>query len=66
MIDLYQSDSKGKVWEAKRNYPKTKAPPSSVKHGGVGVMVWACMAATGAVSIAFFDNAAIDSSSIMN
>ena len=42
--------------EVKRNFLRTKAPPSSVNHGSGVVIGWACMAVTGADSLAFIDN----------
>ena len=37
-----------------------------VKHGGVSVMVWACMAANGTGSLVFIDDVTADKSSRMN
>ena len=50
--------------EAKKNSQKSKAPASSVKHGGGTVIVWTCMAATGAGSLVFINNAASNCSNI--
>ncbi len=46
------------------NVPKHTA--SSVKHGGSGVMAWACMAASGAGPLNFTDDLMYDDSSRMN
>jgi len=42
-------------WESAQD-PKHSS--SSAEHGGGGVMVWACMAATGAGSLIFTDDGA--------
>ncbi len=46
------------------NYPKHTA--SSVKHGGGGVMAWACMAVSGTGPLNFTDDLMCDDSSRMN
>ena len=46
------------------NDPKHTA--SSVKHGGGGVMAWACMAASGTGPLNFTDDLMYDDSSRMN
>jgi len=51
-MNLHQSDGKKKV----QSSPKQSS--SSVKHGGGGVMVWACMAATGTGALIFTDDGA--------
>ena len=43
-----------------------KYTTSSVKHGGVSVMAWACMAANGTGSLVFIDDVTADKSSRMN
>ena len=39
-INLYQSDGKSKVRRREGTAQDPKHTPSSVKHGGGGVMVW--------------------------
>jgi hypothetical protein len=67
-INLYQSDGKAKVWRKKGTAydPKHTCTSSSVKHGGVNVMAWACMAASGTGSSIFIDDVTDDGSSRMN
>ncbi len=43
-----------------------KHTASSVKHGGGGVMAWACMAVSGTVLLNFNDDLMYDDSSRMN
>ena len=42
------------------------AMPPHLSLGGVGVMTWVCMAASGVISLEFIDNFTADSSSRMN
>ncbi len=58
------SDGKAKVWRKKgtANNPKH----TSVKHGGGGVMAWACMAASGKGPLNFTDDLMYNDSSRMN
>lgn len=65
-INMYQSDGKRKVWRKKRHAHDPKHTTSSVKHGGGGVMAWACMAASGTGSLVFIDDVTADRSRTMN
>ena len=65
-INMYQSDGKRKVWRRKRHAHDPKHTTSSVKHGGGGVMAWACMAASGTGSLVFIDDVTADRSRTMN
>ena len=55
-INLYQNDGKRRVWRRKGTAHDPKHTTSSVKHGGGGVMVSACMAANGTGSLVFIDD----------
>ncbi len=65
-MKLYLSDGKAKVWKEKgpANNPKHIASP--VKHGGGGVMAWACTAVYGTSSLIFTDDLIYDERSRMN
>uniref|UniRef100_A0AAX7V033 Transposase Tc1-like domain-containing protein n=1 Tax=Astatotilapia calliptera TaxID=8154 RepID=A0AAX7V033_ASTCA len=65
-INLYQSDGKTRVWRTKGTAHDPKHTTSSVKHGGVSVMAWACMAASRTGSFVFIDDVTVDKSSTMN
>ncbi len=60
------SDGKAKVWRKKRTANNPKHTASSVKHGGGGVMAWACMAASGKGPLNFTDDLMYNDSSRMN
>ncbi len=42
-MNLYLSDGNAKVWRKKGTAKDRQHTASSVKHGGDGVMTWACM-----------------------
>ncbi len=65
-MNLYLSDGKAKVWRQKGTANDPKHTASSVKHGGGGVMAWACMAASGTASLNFTDDLMYDDSKIIN
>ncbi len=71
MVWWDKDETLSKWWESKNvekngtaNYPKHTA--SSVKHGGGGVMAWACMAVSGTGPLNFTDDLMYDDSSRMN
>ncbi len=57
---------KQKCGEKKGTANDPKHTASSVKHGGGGVMAWACMAASGTDPLNFTDDLMYDDSSRMN
>ncbi len=65
-MNLYLSDGKAKVWRKKRTANNPKHTASSVKHGGCGVMAWACMAVSGTGLLNFTGDLMYDDSSRMN
>ncbi len=65
-MNLYLSDVKAKMWRKKGTANNPKQTASSVKHGGGGVMAWACMAASGTGPLNFTDDLMYDDSSRMN
>ncbi len=65
-MNLYLSDGKAKVWRKKGTANDPKHTASSVKHGGGGVMAWACMAVSGTGPLNFTDDLMYDDSSRMN
>ncbi len=65
-MDLYLSNGKAKVWRKKRTAKDPKHTASSVKHGGGGVMAWACMAVSGTGPLNFTDDLMYDDNSRMN
>ncbi len=54
------------MWRKKGTANDPKQTASSVKHGGGGVMAWACMAVSGTGSLIFTDDLIYDDSSRMN
>ncbi len=42
-MNIYLSDGNAKMWRKKGTAKDPKHTASSVKHGGDGVMTWACM-----------------------
>ncbi len=54
------------MWRKKVTANDLKHTASSVKHGGGGVMAWACMAASGTGPLNFTDDLMYDDSSRMN
>ncbi len=56
----------GKCGEKKGTANNPKHTASSVKHGGGGVMAWACMAVSGTGPLIFTDDLMYDNSSRMN
>ncbi len=65
-MNLYLSDGKAKVWRENGTTKDPKHTASSVKHGGGGVMAWACMAVSGTGPLIFTDDVMYDDSSRMN
>ncbi len=65
-IILNLSDGKAKVWREKGTTNNPKHTASSVKHGGGGILAWACIAASGTGSLNFTDDSMYDDSSRMN
>ncbi len=65
-MNLYLSDGKAKLWRKKGTANDPKHTASSVKHGGGGVMAWACMAASGTGFLNFTNDLMYDDSSRMN
>ncbi len=65
-MNLCLSDGKEKVWRKKGTTNDPKHTASSVKHGGGGVMAWACMAVSGTGPLNFTDNLMYDECSRMN
>ncbi len=65
-MNLYLSNGKAKLWTKKgtANDPKHKA--SSVKHGGGGLMAWACMAVSETGPLNLTGDLMYDDSSRMN
>ncbi len=57
---------KQKCGEKKGTANDPKHTASSVKHGGGGVMAWACMAVSGTGPLNFTDDLMYDDSSRMN
>ncbi len=64
-INLYLSMRKQKYGEKKGTANDPKHIASSVKHGGGGVMAWACMAVSGTGSLNFTNDLMYDDSSRM-
>ncbi len=65
-MNLYLSDGKAKMWRKKGPANDPKHTASSVKHGGGGVMAWACMAVSGTGPLIFTDDLIHGDSSRMN
>ncbi len=65
-LNLYLSDWKVKMWRKKGTAKDPKHTTLSVKHGGGGVMAWACMAVSGTSPLNFTDDLMYDDSSRMN
>ncbi len=66
-MDQWDKDEPwSKWWESKRGEKDPKNTASSVKHGGGGVMTWACMAVSGTGPLNFTDDLIYDDSSRMN
>ncbi len=65
-INLYLSMRKQKCGEKKGTANDPKHIASSIKHGGGGVMAWACMAVSGTGSLNFTNDLMYDDSSRMN
>uniref|UniRef100_A0A3P9D9G7 C2H2-type domain-containing protein n=1 Tax=Maylandia zebra TaxID=106582 RepID=A0A3P9D9G7_9CICH len=61
-----QNDGKKKVWRRCGTAHDPKHTTSSVKHGGVIVMAWACMAASGTGTLVFIDDVTQDRSNRIN
>ncbi len=65
-MNLYLSDGKAKVWRENGTTKDPKHTAASVKHGGGGVIAWACMAVSGTGPLKFTDDLMYDDSSRMN
>ena len=53
-MNIYQSDGKAKVWRKKGSAHDPEHKSAYVKHGGGGVMAWACTAASGEAHSSLF------------
>ncbi len=65
-MNLYLSDWKAKVWREKGTAKDHNHTALSVKHGGGGVMAWACMAVSGTGPLNFTDDLMYDDSTTIN
>lgn len=54
-FNIFGSDGRSYVWRKPNTQLQLKNLRATVKHGGGGVMVWACMAATGVGNLVFID-----------
>lgn len=54
-FNLFRSDGRILVWRKPNTELEEKNLVSTVKHGGGGVMVWGCMAASGVGELVFID-----------
>lgn len=54
-FNIHASDGKVRVWRRVGEALKEKNLRGTVKHGGGGVLVWGCMAASGVGSLSFID-----------
>ncbi len=62
-MNLYLSDGKAKMWRKNGTANDPKHTASSIKHGGGGVMAWACMAASGTGPLNFTNDLMYDDKS---
>ncbi len=65
-MNLYLSDGKAKMWRKKGTANDPKHTAFSVKHGGGGVIAWACMAVSGTGPLIFTDDLMYNDCSRMN
>lgn len=54
--NVFGSDGRVKVWRKQREALNPKNTIKTVKHGGGGVMVWGCMAASGVGNLVLIEN----------
>lgn len=64
-ISLHQNDEKRWIWRREGTTHEPKHSPSSVKHGGGGVMPRACVTAKGTVFLEFIDGVSANKSNKM-